>query len=94
MLVRRFGVSTPTAVQAKIMAALKISIYAIDAQQASLASNAYAKFGRGSQHPANLNFGDCFAYALAKAQSQPLLFKGDDFNHTDLLLAEASAYPR
>jgi ribonuclease VapC len=52
--------------------------------QARIAREAYRDFGRGSGHPARLNFGDCFAYALAKAMNEPLLFKGDDFIHTDL----------
>jgi len=52
--------------------------------QARIAREAYRDFGRGSGHPALLNFGDCFAYALAKAMNEPLLFKGDDFTHTDL----------
>jgi ribonuclease VapC len=41
-------------------------------------------YGRGSGHRANLNFGDCFSYALARAKREPILFKGDDFQHTDL----------
>jgi ribonuclease VapC len=52
--------------------------------QARIAREAYRDFGRGSGHPARLNFGDCFAYALARAMNEPLLFKGDDFIHTDL----------
>lgn len=52
--------------------------------QAHIARDAYRDFGRGSGHPARLNFGDCFAYALAKAISEPLLFKGDDFSRTDI----------
>lgn len=52
--------------------------------QARVARDAYRDFGRGSGHPARLNFGDCFAYALAKALNEPLLFKGDDFTHTDI----------
>lgn len=52
--------------------------------QARIAREAYRDFGRGSGHPARLNFGDCFAYALAKAVDEPLLFKGDDFTHTDV----------
>ena len=52
--------------------------------QARLAREAYRDFGKGSGHPARLNFGDCFAYALAKAAGEPILFKGDDFRHTDL----------
>jgi ribonuclease VapC len=52
--------------------------------QARIAREAYRDFGRGSGHRAKLNFGDCFAYALAKAMNEPLLFKGDDFRHTDV----------
>jgi ribonuclease VapC len=55
--------------------------------QARIAREAYRDFGRGSGHPANLNFGDCFAYALARVTGEPLLFKGDDFNRTDLSVA-------
>jgi ribonuclease VapC len=52
--------------------------------QAAVARAAYRDFGKGSGHPAGLNFGDCFAYALAKDTSEPLLFKGGDFTHTDV----------
>ena len=52
--------------------------------QASIAREAYRDFGRGSGHPAGLNFGDCLAYALAKDAVEPLLYKGDDFAHTDV----------
>jgi ribonuclease VapC len=56
-------------------------------EQANIARAAYRDFGRGSGHPAQLNFGDCFAYALAKSMREPLLFKGDDFSHTDVAIA-------
>jgi ribonuclease VapC len=52
--------------------------------QARIAREAYRDFGRGSGRPAGLNFGDCFAYALARELNEPLLFKGDDFRHTDI----------
>ncbi len=52
--------------------------------QAKMAREAYRDFGRGSGHPAKLNFGDCFAYALSRSSGEPLLFKGDDFAHTDI----------
>jgi ribonuclease VapC len=52
--------------------------------QARIAREAYRDFGKGSGHPARLNFGDCFAYALARATGETLLFKGDDFVHTDI----------
>lgn len=57
--------------------------------QARIAREAFRDFGRGSGHPAGLNFGDCFAYALAKEKGEPLLFKGDDFSHTDVTPALA-----
>jgi ribonuclease VapC len=56
----------------------------VTAEQASTARTAHRDFGRGSGHPARLNFGDCFAYALAKVLDEPLLYKGDDFGHTDV----------
>jgi ribonuclease VapC len=61
-----------------------IIIEPVTAEQARIGREAYRDFGRGRGHPAQLNFGDCFAYALAKATGEPLLFKGQDFSHTDL----------
>ena len=55
----------------------------VTAEQADAARDAWRRFGKGN-HPAGLNFGDCFAYALAKATGEPLLFKGDDFARTDI----------
>ncbi len=55
--------------------------------QARLARQAYRDFGKGSGHPAQLNFGDCFAYALAKDADEPLLYKGTDFAATDVVPA-------
>jgi ribonuclease VapC len=52
-------------------------------EQADVAREAYRRFGRGN-HPAALNFGDCFAYALARLTGEPLLFKGNDFTQTDI----------
>ena len=66
--------------------AAQIEIISVDRGQAELARLAFTQFGKG-QHRAALNFGDCFSYALAKWLDQPLLFKGDDFCHTDLVLA-------
>lgn len=59
-------------------------IEAVTEVQARIAREAYRDFGRGSGHPAGLNFGDCFAYALARVTGEPLLFKGNDFVHTDI----------
>jgi ribonuclease VapC len=61
-----------------------IEIAPVTEAQARIARSAYRDFGRGSGHPAQLNFGDCFAYALAKELNEPLLFKGKDFIHTDV----------
>lgn len=66
-----------------------IVIEPVTAEQAHIARQAYRDYGKGSGHPANLNFGDCFSYALARAKREPILFKGDDFNHTDLRNAAA-----
>ena len=62
-----------------------ITIEAVTETHAQIARDAYRDFGKGSGHPAKLNFGDCFAYALAKSRREPLLFKGDDFIHTDII---------
>jgi ribonuclease VapC len=63
-----------------------IDIVAVDAEQADLARRAWRRFGKG-RHPAGLNYGDCFSYALAATTQEPLLFKGDDFSRTDILPA-------
>ncbi len=60
-----------------------IDIASVTAEQAEMGAVAYRTYGKGN-HPARLNFGDCFAYALAKSTGHPLLFKGDDFIHTDI----------
>ncbi len=62
----------------------RVVIEPVTEAQASIAREAYRDFGRGSGHRARLNFGDCFAYALAKVLNEPLLFKGGDFGHTDI----------
>jgi ribonuclease VapC len=61
----------------------EIAIEPVSLEQAEIAREAYRRFGKGN-HPAALNFGDCFAYALAKVTAQPLLFKGNDFAQTDI----------
>ena len=62
-----------------------IEIAPVTASQAKLARAAYRRFGKGSGHPAGLNFGDCFSYALAMVSGTPLLFKGTDFAATDVM---------
>ena len=63
-----------------------IEIVPVDVEQANIARGAFRKFGKG-RHAANLNFGDCFSYALAKATDAALLFKGHDFSRTDIEVA-------
>ena len=60
-----------------------VDIVSVDAEQVDMARVAWRKYGKG-RHPAALNFGDCFAYALAKASGEPLLAKGTDFAQTDI----------
>jgi ribonuclease VapC len=71
-----------------LMAKAGLSIEAVTPEQAEVARGAWRPFGKG-RHSAGLNFGDCFSYAPAKVTGEPLLFKGDDFTHTDIA---ATAY--
>ncbi len=68
----------------EFLATVGVTIEPVTESQARIAREAYRDFGKGSGHRAGLNFGDCFAYALAKERNEPLLFKGDDFSHTDI----------
>lgn len=65
---------------------LRVEIVPVTLAQAELARTAFRRFGKG-RHPAGLNFGDCFSYALARALGQPLLFVGNDFSRTDVQVA-------
>jgi ribonuclease VapC len=65
----------------------KVFIEPVTVAQAKIARQAYRDYGKGSGHPAGLNFGDCFTYALAREKREPVLWKGDDFGHTDLRAA-------
>ncbi len=67
----------------ELLAAAAVRCVAVDSVQARAARSAFARFGKG-RAPAGLNFGDCFSYALARTMDRPLLFKGDDFLHTDV----------
>lgn len=71
----------------ELLSAAGAEVVPFTATQAALARQAYRDFGKGSGHPAHLNLGDCFAYALTKDAGEPLLFKGDDFSHTDVVPA-------
>jgi ribonuclease VapC len=64
----------------------EVQVVPVDTDQVEVARSAWRRFGKG-RHPAGLNFGDCFAYALAATTGEPLLFKGEDFGQTDLTLA-------
>ena len=68
----------------ELMDVAQLVIEPVTPTQARLARDAYRDFGRGAGHPAGLNFGDCFAYALARESGEPLLFKGGDFSKTDI----------
>jgi ribonuclease VapC len=76
----------PTTVLDRLTAALRIGIVPVDDAQWRAAAEALIRFGRG-RHPARLNLGDSFAYALARVTGEPLLFKGDDFALTDVARA-------
>jgi ribonuclease VapC len=67
----------------ELLATGGVRCVAVDEDQARLARDAFARFGKG-RSPAGLNFGDCFSYALAQAMGRPLLFKGNDFTKTDV----------
>ncbi len=66
------------------MSRYEILIEPVTEAQVRIARLAYRRYGKGSGHPARLNFGDCFAYALARDRNEPLLFVGNDFIHTDI----------
>ena len=71
----------------ELLAELSIVIVPFDESQAELAAAAYERYGKGRGHPAQLNFGDTFAYALASSRGLPLLYKGEDFARTDIATA-------
>jgi ribonuclease VapC len=66
---------------------LEIVIIPVTAVHARIGRQAYLEYGKGMMHPAHLNLGDCFSYALSKQLGEPLLFKGDDFSKTDVSVA-------
>ena len=71
--------------------AARVTIEPVTPEQAVIARQAYRDYGRGSGHPARLDFGDCFSYALAKTRGEALLFKGNDFTPTDVQHVEGAA---
>ena len=79
-----YGIPKLSARLEEIVEHPRMVIEPVTAAQAKIARQAYRDYGRRSGHSANLNFGDCFSYALARDKREPLLWKGDDFGHTDL----------
>lgn len=71
----------------ELLDALDIDVVPITPEHARVARAAYRDFGKGSGHRAALNFGDCLSYAVANVAAEPLLFKGEDFQHTDVKVA-------
>lgn len=69
------------------LARLNVEIVPLTESHAAYARRAFRRYGKGQGHPAQLNFGDCFAYALAEAEGESLLFKGNDFSQTDIVAA-------
>ena len=82
---RRFGEAGDRELDA-VLSELDVETLALTADHAAIARGAYRLFGKG-RHPAGLNFGDCFSYALSRALGEPLLFVGDDFSRTDVDVA-------
>jgi ribonuclease VapC len=74
----------------RYLVAGQVELADVTESQARIARAAYRNFGRGTGHPAGLNFGDCFAYALAIDRDESLLYKGNDFQHTDVRSALSS----
>ena len=87
-LARSYMFSVPSArVRVRLfLDTMDFSFVGIGEREFDMASEAYAQLGKG-RHPARLNLGDCFAYALAKRSGEPLLYKGGDFAHTDVTAA-------
>ena len=84
IVLRRDATAQRRAAFHEMLSLFAIKIEPVTEEQAYLALDAYNRFGKGTGHPAGLNYGDCFSYALAKQSGEPLLFKGHDFTHTDL----------
>ena len=68
----------------RLVTSARLELVGVETAGAELGVEAYRRFGKGSDHPTQLNFGGCFAYALAKGRDLPLLFKGRDFSHADI----------
>jgi ribonuclease VapC len=73
----------------RILSLPNVTIVDFTANHVTVAELAFERFGKGNRHPARLNFGDCMAYAIARLANVPLLFKGNDFTHTDIAAVHA-----
>jgi len=87
LVLRRHGTALQQDALAEMLHLFAVRIEAVTEDQAHRAIEAFERFGKGMGHPAGLNYGDCFSYALARQAGEPLLFKGDDFGLTDLARA-------
>ncbi len=83
VLTRRFGAKGRIRYD-RMLQAGRLRLIPFAADHVDLALDAFEQYGKGGGHPAQLNFGDCFSYALAKSTGRPLLYKGSDFSHTDI----------
>jgi ribonuclease VapC len=81
---KSIGLERARTLMDRFLQRLQIQVLSIEPAILDRALDAHARFGKGRGHPARLNFGDCFAYAMAKQHGVPLLYKGDDFSQTDL----------
>jgi ribonuclease VapC len=81
---RRSGVAQAERAVMEFLSSARIKVESVDPTAAHLALEAFDRYGKGNQHPAQLNLGDCFAYAQAKLSGAALLFKGNDFAKTDI----------
>jgi ribonuclease VapC len=88
---RSMDVDTARDKVSRFLSEADVLVVPVDREHAQLALEAHARYGKGHGHPAQLNMGDCFAYAMAKSNNAALLFKGDDFTHTDIRSAVASS---
>ncbi|GAB09124.1 hypothetical protein GOARA_028_00350 [Gordonia araii NBRC 100433] len=82
IVIDRKGLSQASRAFDSWLRAARIEVVPVTVEQVQIARRAFADFGKGSGHPAQLNYGDCFAYALAVDRDEPLLWKGVDFTHT------------
>ena len=87
MVVDRHGDGSAAALFKELMESLDIKVIAFTAAHGVAARAAFNAYGRGSGHPAKLNYGDCMAYAVATFEGEPLLFKGEDFAATNIVPA-------